>query len=587
MEEIFKKIKDLLIGGLLLFAFFNILPATAQAASLYFSPSQGSHVIGATFSVSVYVSSADQAINAASGIISFPADKLEVASLSKTSSIFSLWVQEPSFSNSAGTVNFEGIVLNPGFIGSSGKAITITFRTKTVGNAPLTFSSGSILANDGKGTNILTGLGDADFSLAGATKPKVTETITPTEVPAQVSGIPAAPEISSPTHPDPTKWYSNATAKFIWQTPADIIAARLLYDKYPNSRPIIVYQPAISEKEIKGLDDGVYYFHIQLKNKSGWGAIAHFKFQIDTHSPEPFTIKFMDGNETTNPRPVVLFDTTDSLSGIDYYRVKIGEGDFFNVAPEIVKSNPYMLPLQAPGKRTILVQAYDGAGNYITASEEFIINSIESPVFTGAPKELTTGEILKIDGKTKYPEGEILVYFQRENDSPEARLVRPDANGSFMAIYDERVKDGVYKIWAEVVDGRGARSVPSEKVVVAVKRPAFLRIGSWAVSFLAVVIPLVALIFLFLFAIWYGWYKFSKFRVGLRKEVREAESALHKAFNLLKRDIQEQIGLLEKTETKRQLTDEEEKIVKQLKKDLSDAERFVKKEIEDIEKKVD
>ncbi len=43
---------------------------------------------------------------------------------------------------------------------------------------------------------------------------------------------------------------------------------------------------------------------------------------------------------------------------------------------------------------------------------------------------------------------------------------------------------------------------------------------------------------------------------------------------------------IEKTRTKRQLTEEEEKIVKQLRKDLDDAEKFVRKEIEDIEKEV-
>ena len=80
--------------------------------------------------MNVLVSSADQSMNAASGVISFPQDKLEVASISKTGSIFTLWVQEPTFSNSAGAVTFEGIVLNPGFMGANGKAITINFKVK-------------------------------------------------------------------------------------------------------------------------------------------------------------------------------------------------------------------------------------------------------------------------------------------------------------------------------------------------------------------------------------------------------------------------------------------------------------------------
>ena len=72
----------------------------------------------------------------------------------------------------------------------------------------------------------------------------------------------------------------------------------------------------------------------------------------------------------------------------------------------------------------------------------------------------------------------------------------------------------------------------------------------------------------------------------LKKEVREAGSALHQAFGLLKEDIREQVKMLEKTRTKRELTDEEEEVIKRLKKDLDDAEKFVRKEIEDIEKEV-
>jgi len=269
-----RNIKTLFFAGLAILLAFA-LAKSVHAASLYFSPSIGSYNVREQFSVSVYVSSADQAMNAASGIITFPQDKLEVTSLSKSGSVFSLWVQEPSFSNSAGVVNFEGIVLNPGFTGAAGKTITINFRIKAAGLAILNFSSGSVLANDGKGTNILASLGNAQFNL-GYAGPSVPEATTP----SITLDTPAAPQISSPTHPDPNKWYSKNTAKFMWQVPSDAVAVRLLYDKYPNSQPRVVYEPAISEKEITDLKDGIYYFHTQFKNDKGWGAIAHFRFQM-------------------------------------------------------------------------------------------------------------------------------------------------------------------------------------------------------------------------------------------------------------------------------------------------------------------
>ncbi|GAI09678.1 unnamed protein product, partial [marine sediment metagenome] len=394
----------------------------------------------------VYVSSADQAMNAASGVVSFPQDKLEVSSLSKSGSIFALWVQEPSFSNSAGTINFEGIVLNPGFTGTAGKIITTNFRVKAAGLANINFSSGSVLANDGKGTNILTSLGSAQFSL-GYVGPSVPEATTP----SAVSGTPSAPQISSPTHPDPNKWYNKKDAKFTWLIPTDVTGTRLLVGKIPAAIPTVTYVSAISEKDVTNLGDGIWYFHVQLRNTSGWGGVSHFRFQIDTQPPALFEIKFVDGKETNNPRPTVLCETTDSLSGIEYYKVKIGEGNFFTISTEIVESNPYTLPLQAPGKRTILVQAFDKASNYMTAVEEFVILPIEAPVITDYPQTLLPGATLLIKG-TAVLEATIKVYIQKDEKEVKIDETKSDKEGKWSYVATEPLEKGVYKIWVEAID---------------------------------------------------------------------------------------------------------------------------------------
>ncbi|KKT85534.1 MAG: hypothetical protein UW85_C0019G0003 [Parcubacteria group bacterium GW2011_GWA1_Parcubacteria_45_10] len=140
---------------------------TASAAGLYFSPSKGTFYKNENFSVSVFVSS-EQAINAVQGVISFPTEYFEAISVkSNTNSIVDLWVRKPSFSNASphGNVQFEGVVLNPGFVGSSGKVMEIVFRVKNEGLAGLDFSDSAILANDGLGTNVLTSNASANFSL--------------------------------------------------------------------------------------------------------------------------------------------------------------------------------------------------------------------------------------------------------------------------------------------------------------------------------------------------------------------------------------------------------------------------------------
>lgn len=170
--------------------------------------------------------------------------------------------------------------MNPGFTGSAGKIITANFRVKNVGSAQLSFSSGSVLANDGKGTNILTNLGNASFNLSAASAGLQASPTAITH--SVVFGAPSAPQISSSTYPDQNKWYNNNNPEFKWELESDASAIRLLYDKETDSKPQIVYLPPISEKKLENLDDGVYYFHAQFKNKNDWGDIAHFLALIIT-----------------------------------------------------------------------------------------------------------------------------------------------------------------------------------------------------------------------------------------------------------------------------------------------------------------
>ncbi|MFA6251403.1 MAG: cohesin domain-containing protein [Candidatus Paceibacterota bacterium] len=122
------------------------------AATVNFSPISGTYNVGDTIKIKILVSS-DQSINAVAGHIFFPSDILSIVSLSKDSSIINFWALEPSFSNTTGLIAFEGIALS-GYIGDAGDIMTLIFRAESAGVAALRFSDISILANDGKGTDI-------------------------------------------------------------------------------------------------------------------------------------------------------------------------------------------------------------------------------------------------------------------------------------------------------------------------------------------------------------------------------------------------------------------------------------------------
>jgi hypothetical protein len=534
------------------------------------------------------VASLDQAMNAASGILLFPNDKLEIVSISKNGSIFNLWVQEPTFSNSAGTLNFEGIVLNPGFIGSDGKIITINFKAKSVGSAKLILSSASVLANDGKGTNILTNLGSANFSLVFKEETnlesiKENENLEKGSQTNITAGVPKKPVVISPTHPDPDRWYSNKNPKFVWELPKDVTAVRLLVNNNPNSLPTIFYSEPISEKQLEDFSDGVWYFHIQFQNKFGWGEVSHFKFQIDTQPPKPFDIKILEGEETTNPQPTLFFDTTDEPSGIEYYEVKIGEWESGKLSISDIKHNPFKTQILPPGKYTVLVKAVDKAENYTLSMSKLTILPIETPLITDYPQNLLPGEVLSIKGKS-IPEAKVKIYIQRNEKQEKIDETKSDTEGNWSYVLPEPLELGVYNVWVEAINSLGAKSQPSEKIVVRVSPPVFIKIGKLVIDYLTTIITLLILLLSCIFVIIWFWQKMKNTQKRLRKEVLEAEKSLYHAFNALRDEVKEQVTDLDGNPD---LSEREEKIYKDLKEALRISEKFIGKEIRDIEKELD
>lgn len=564
------------IGIIIVSCFLLLVASQTQAASLYLSPSLGTHTVGSTFSVSVYVSSPDQAANAASGVILFPQDKLEVISLSKVGSIITQWMpREPGFSNAKGEIHFEGIVFNPGFTGSAGKIININFKVKAAGIAPLSFSSSSVLANDGQGTNILTSLGKASFSL-GIVPSAVPEATTPSET----RGAPPAPQISSPTHPNPDKWYAKKDAEFTWKVPRGVTAVRVLVNKVSNAVPWVTYSPAIQVKKISDLEDGVWYFHVRLKNATGWGGVSHFRLQIDTEKPEHFEIRKITRNDKTDPRVKLIFKAEDKTSGIDHYEIQIDNG-----STKIWKDNGtgiFETPVLGPGEHNLIARAVDKAGNESVAVTQMKVLPIKPPVITHCPRKLFPDSVLSVKGTT-YPNAQVVIWLQKDKDDPQSQIVRSDNYGNFTFIAGKKLESGIYKLWTEVIDKRGARSKPTEKITIAVEPPVILKIGNWAINVLNIIIPLIALTILLLIVIFYGWHKFSLFKKRIYQENKETEEAMRKAFKILKKKTEAQVATLD---GKPDLSPREKKIYNNLKKALKASEKSIAKEIKDVEREV-
>jgi hypothetical protein len=333
---------------------FFLYPEYVHAATLSVSPSSGTYKIGQSFSVTVAVGSSDQSMNAVQGVVSFPSDILQVSSVSRAGSIMSMWVADPSYSNTGGTVSFEGVVYNPGYTGSYGKIMTITFRARAAGTATVRFSNGVVLANDGQGTNITTGTGSARFTISAETyTPPVSE------------AAPGVPTISSDTHPDQTRWYQSPIASFTWTMPNGATDASFVLDTTSDTIPDTVSEGKVSSHVFDRLETGHAYFHVRVKNAGGWSETAHYPLNIDVTPLAYFDISELTRVDESDPTRVrFAFDAADNHSGIDYYEVFVD-----NTYREVWRddgNHVYTTSTPRPGLHVLTVRAYDRAGNFLT-----------------------------------------------------------------------------------------------------------------------------------------------------------------------------------------------------------------------------
>lgn len=568
---------------ILFISIFLTAPFFASADTLYLSPAGGSYAAGKTFTVRVYVSSINQSINAVSGVVTYPQDKLQIVSVSKADSILTLWTEEPSFSNSSGKINFEGVVPNPGYMGSAGSILTINFKAVGQGAATVKFDSGSVLANDGSGTNILKNVGSASFTLGSSPVPTEIQNQTPPTVEEADPNTPKAPLVTSSDFPDNKSWYNKSSGTFKWGVTDDITAARLLVGKLPKVNPTVVYSPAIASKDITDLEDGVWYFHVQLKNKAGWGAVTHHAFKVDTTKPDSFTIKAISSVDTTDPQPRFAFSATDGMSGINHFSVVIDGAE-----PLVWRddgSGIYETPVLPPGKHTLVVRAYDEADNYAVASVDFAIAPIETPRIDSYTETVATEIPLSISG-TALPHTTIYITLKNDRLDPVKFTAKTDGNGKFSVLYDKEIPRGAYRMTAFAEDKRGAQSEPSLEKIVTSRAAWLASLGGTIVNMLAIFVPIAALAFALIYMGVHVVHKIMRFRRNVRREIHEIENTIEKAFSLLKEDVEDSIRLLEHTKNKRKLTEEEDKIIERFRQNLADAEKVIKKEIRDVEREI-
>lgn len=348
-------------------AYISFAPQSALAspggASLYLSPASGTFTIGSTFTISVFVNTGGENVNAVEADLRFPPTMLQVVSPTAGGSVVAVWVANPTYSNSDGVINFKGGIPTPGINTNAGLISTITFRVKSLGTAVISFSDSSkILRDDGRGTNILASTSGARYDL--------------------ILPPPEGPQVSSPTHPDQSQWYRNANPVFVWQKTAGVKGFSYMLSQEAIDYPDDIPDSTETEVSYKQIPEGMWFFHLKALGPTGWGGVSHYGVQIDTTPPASFPIEVSPRKRTTQTQPTIFFSTTDNASGIDHYEIRLlqiaGEGinpsNAKGLTPFFIEvTSPYRTPQLNYGTYAVIVRAYDRAGNYREVEDKLTI----------------------------------------------------------------------------------------------------------------------------------------------------------------------------------------------------------------------
>jgi hypothetical protein len=545
-----------------------------SASSLYLYPSNGLFTIGTPFTVEVRLDTGGQTVNAAEGSLTFDPVELQVTSVSAENSVFTMWVIEPEFDNIKGEIRFSGGT-QQGFSGAAGTLVSITFTPLRNAASEVWFSQGAaVLAADGAGSNILSRMHTGTYTLGAR------------EVVASLGEVTYAAEatpgdIASPTHPDDNRWYATSTAILEWVLPADATGMRTGLSENPNTPPGTLHGTLVSSRTIEDIADGIWYFSLQMRNADGWGEEVRKTLRIDTSVPRTLEVAEVAREDPTDPRlsfEVVGFDLP---SGIERYEFSIDGGSIEKWSSTDGDST-YEPKGVVPGNHILSVAAYDYAGNSTSTSVSFTLGALESPVIQNPPTHIMVGEELTVRGAS-YPNTDVTAVFSRDDGEEERKTVRTGADGSFAVTLAELARSGTYRARFTVTDERGATSLPTETIEIVASQPKIVLFGTVAVSYLSVIVPLIGLLFLGGYLLYFLWQHLRTFRTRVKEEVTEAQESVHDGFAWLRSDLKRQISDLKRAGASRELTKEEIAMLTRFQRQLDSLEKVVSKEVNDIE----
>ncbi len=184
------------------------------------------------------------------------------------------------------------------------------------------------------------------------------------------------PKVTSASHGETERWYRDRRVVIEWEDPFEHSGIEGYYynidrkaDTVPNDKTsLFTTQRSVS---FEVTDDGLWYFHINTKDKAGnvdWKAV-HYPIHVDTEVAKPFiTSSSHPDAEQWYSKPRVYFKLVapDDLSGVTGFYYVFSEN--FKAVPDpktaiFTDQNELILDIPRDGVHTLSVICQDAAGN--------------------------------------------------------------------------------------------------------------------------------------------------------------------------------------------------------------------------------
>ncbi len=258
---------------------------------------------------------------------------------------------------------------------------------------------------------------------------------------------------------------------------------------------------------------------------------------------------------------------------------------FLVLTDDETDSKAVTLPALLPGYHSVIIEGFDKAGNSLISTFSFSILAFDKPIFTEYPSEINEEVIPVVRGTTR-PGAEVTVTVSKSGAEPTIYNLTADGAGVFTLIPDGTFSSGVYELTARAKDQFGAQSEISETIKIAVQQPGYIQVGTFLISILSVVVPLIGLLALLVLSVWFLVIYLRRFRSRVSVESKEAVAMLDREFGNLEQVLRREKELLTNAHKTKKLTKVEEDMFTSLNMTIKSAQMRIMKEVVDVEKLV-